>query len=885
MFTNHNKKQVELRLPYVNRTKQYAGLLPLAFFVSVQSMAATTDDKKEKEKIETVLVTAQKRVENIQKIAVSVNAVSGAVIQDHALDDFKSLTDLLPGITITQRNDPRSLGFNIRGIGSQQTHIGVEPSSAVVVDGEVMARNSSLHGDIGDVEQAMVLKGPQGTLFGKNTVAGALVINTNRPQIGFNEGSVSLHTAEGEDNFIGEYKINATYNATINDSVAIRLNAFTKDQDGWIENVFSTGPNGGESDGSGARVQMLYQPSESLDMLFRAEYSDSNFGPGIRVYRQLDRPIIPEEDLAGLTEAEREAALTTRLHEISRTPEGMWNDKTSAWNNRNFGGTNNKAASFELNYDFDSDYQLTYTLHGRDHHMYTNESVASVAVNVSPYSWAGPVDTETFQNELRIASPLGGKVDYVMGLFYYHARIERERKTLFCNDRGLENSTVDENFNVLECGDQNAWAPGEATLYPFDFNTSSPGVFNDWIGGITNRHLKNNVITHDNVAMFGQANIHFTDKFVGVAGARLLNENQDYRIDTRIEERDPDSAFQTSQKSSNDTALVYKLAAQYFVNDDVMVYTSYTTGYKGVAWNTENDLTQEKVDAEYPLAAEESTNIEAGIRSDWLDGDLRVNATVFSAEFDHYQDRIRYVKDDGQSEFPILDFKLIDAGVLDSRGLDLEVQYQLFDDFRFEFTYNYLDAAFGESDAMIACTDAVADQCTEARTFRRWFDTSRTQTLSLYSLSGKQLANAPENQFKLHLVYDFEMASGWDGYVRASYNWQDDVSPHHGGLESHPELTTEAFGITDVSLTMYSPDSKWNFSLYVKNLFDEHYYVNQSNYGDGQQDLSIGGYFVAVPELPGGTAYGLGYWRSAPKAGNVPRNFNRYFGARVTYNF
>ena len=563
----------------------------------------------------------------------------------------------------------------------------------------------------------------------------------------------------------------------------------------------------------------------------------------------------------------------------------MWNDKTSAWNNRNFGGTHNTGLSFELNYDLDNDFELTYTLHGRDQYMYTNESVASVAVNVSPFSWAGPVETQTIQNELRLASPLGGKVDYVVGLFYYHARIERERKTLFCNDRGLEHSTVDENFNVTECGDENAWAPGEATLYPFDFGTSSPGVFNDWIGGITNRHLKNNVITHDNVALFGQANIHFTDKFVGVAGARILNEKQDYRIDTRIVEQDPDSEFQRSGKSSSDTALVYKLAAQYFATDDVMMYTSYTTGYKGVAWNSENDLNQEKVDADYPLAPEESTNIEVGIRSDWLDGDLRINATAFWAEFDHYQDRIRYINDDGESEYPILDFKLIDAGVLESRGVDLEVQYQLLDDLRFEFVYNYLDAAFGDSDAMIACTDAVAEQCTETRTFRRWYDNTRTQTLSLYSLSGKQLANAPENQFKLHLVYDFDLASGWDGYVRASYNWQDDISPHHGGLESHPELTTKAHGITDVSVTMYSADSKWNFSLYVKNLFDKHYYVNQSNYGDGQQDLAIGGYFVAVPELPGGTAYGLGYWRNAPKAGNVPRNFNRYFGASVTYNF
>jgi len=880
-----NKKQpneLVLTLPFVNKNKKYAGLLPIAFFMSVN--AATADKIENDTGIETILVTAQKRVENLQEIAVSVDAVSGEIIKDHALDSFKDITKLLPGITMAARNDPRTLGFMIRGIGSQQTHIGVEPSSAVIVDGEVMARNSSLHGDMGDIDQVMVLKGPQGTLFGKNTVAGALVVNNSRPVLGSTEGNVNLHLAgaEGTD---GEYKIGAMFNTEVSDNSALRFNFYKKEQDGWIENVLAGGPNGGESDGFGAKVQYLYQPSDDLDMLFRLEYAETNFGPGIRVYTKLDRPIIPAEHLATLTPEQQEAALTTRIHEISQTPEGEWNDKTSAWNNRDYGDMSNLGASFELNYTTASDYQLTYQAFARTHEMYSNESVASTAVNTAAFAWAGPVDTETYQTELRIASPLGGFVDYVAGLFYYHADITRERKTLFCNDRGLENSTIDENYNVTECGDTNPWDPSStATLYPFDFNTPSAGTSNPWVGGITNKHLKNNNIVSDNAAIFGQANLHFSDKFKGVIGARYLYENQDYTIDTRINESEVGSNYQTSAKESSDTALVYKLALQYFINEDIMAYTSYTTGYKGVAWNTENDITQQKLDEDYPLDPETSTNIEVGIRSDWFDSTLRVNATVFVADFDHYQDRVRYVDDSDPSQLPLLDFKLIDAGELNSRGLDLEIQYELTDNLSLQLNYNYLDATFGESDAMIHCTDAVADQCTESQTFRRWWDTSRTSTLSLYGLSGKQLANAPENQFKLNIVYDFEVAD-WNGYVRASYNWQDDVSPNHGGLESHPSLTTEAYGTTDVNVTLFTPIENLSVNLYVKNLFDEHYYVRKSNYGDGQQDLAIGTYFLAVPELPGGTAYGLGYWRSAPEAGNVPRDFNRYFGMSVNYDF
>ncbi len=947
-----------------------AKMLPLALAVSsICAGGAYAQDANDR-RLDEIIVTAQKREENLQDVPITVSHVSGDRMREQAIETLKDIKHLVSGIAIRENNDPRNIGLFIRGIGSLQAFIGIEPDAAVIVDGEVLARNSSLFGDVNDLESVSILKGPQGTLFGKNTVAGAMVVTTRRPSLTENGGNVRFTVAESGDEGLGEFHLAGTYNWVTSDTTALRVNAFTTENDGWVENVLD-GPNGGESDASGIRAQFLYQPSDKLSMVFRAEAAERNLGPGTRVFLKRDDWTIGNNfgqipqavvDGLGLTGQALDNLLITNLHEISQTPTGPENDKTSAKNNRDYGFIDSSAASFELNYDMDSGHQLTFTSHYRNSDLETNDSLLSTAVDVFPLNFAGPVKSDSFQTEFRIASPLGDKVDYVAGLFFLHSKITREQKALACQDSGLENSIIDANFEITNCGG-----------LPFNFETF-PGVAG--FGGqffddlIYNRELKNNDLISTNTAVFGQLNFHFNDQWTAVVGGRLLYEHQDFSMDVRddgvpnvdvrprllwildetgrrinldgvgpawlgvsnpffgtvtdnpatdLDARDPSNAFTTVQAENRDTAFIYKTALQWSPADDVMFYTSYSTGYKGVGWFTDSDVRQVDLDNNYPIPPEESTNFEVGIRSEWFGGDLRFNVTFFDAEFEHYQERMNtlnfdlfpvvngglknIVNDPNASGQPIRLFDIVDAGTLESSGIDAEISWSATDWLTLGSTWNHVTAEFGDTDILITCGQALSNTaanggttvptCTDPINYGEFFDYTFGRFGQFFELDGAQLANAPEDTVTADARVDFELGS-WHSYVRWNYRYQTEEFTNHGGFANNtPGTTVDAFGIHNLFIGASSADGKYNFTLFVKNLFDENYYSRKTTFGDGLAERAVGAYPLAVPELIGVAqaypTYGAvpdgRFFRQRPEHGQVPRDFNRYVGATFEMRF
>ena len=728
------------------------------------------------------------------------------------------------------------------------------------------------------------------------------------------------------------------------------------------------GPNGGESDAAGARLQFLYEPNDHTSMVFRVEAAERNLGPGTRVFLQRDDWTIgnnfgqiPQSvvDSLGLTGQALDNLLITNLHEISQTPTGPENDKTSARNNRDYGFIDSSAASFELNYDFDSGHQLTFTSHYRNSDLETNDSLLSTAVDVFPLNFAGPVKSDLFQSELRIASPLGGKVDYIAGLYYLHSDITREQKALACQDPGLENSTVDANFEIINCGG-----------LPFNFETFAGvsgfgGQFFDDL--IYNRELRNNDLVTTNTAVFGQLNYHVNDKFTVVVGGRLLYEHQDFSLDIRddgvpnvdvrpdllwildntgrrinlggrfaggtigvpnpflgtitdnpatdLDARDPSNSFTTASAENRDTAFIYKTALQWSPSDNVMLYTSYSTGYKGVGWFSDSDVRQVDLDNDYPIPPEESTNFELGIRSEWFDSRLRLNLTYFDAEFEHYQERMRaldfnlfpivngglsnILNDPNASGQPIRKFDIIDAGTLVSSGIDAEIMWSPTDWLTLGTAWTHVTAEFADTDVLINCSAAQANAgvpastCTPAINFGEFFDYTFGRFGQFFELDGAQLANAPEDTITADVRVDFNLGN-WHSYVRWNYRYQTEEFTNHGGLANNDAGTTvPAYGLHNLFIGTTSPSGKYRFSLFVKNLFDEHYYARKTTYGDGLAERAVGAYPVAVPELVGVAqaypTYGAvpdgRFFRQRPEHGQVPRDFNRYIGASFEMSF
>jgi iron complex outermembrane receptor protein len=880
-----------------------------------------------------VVVTAQRREENLQDVPVTISHVSGEQLRTQGANTLKDIQQLVTGISIRENNDQRNVGFLIRGIGSNQSFIGIEPSAAINVDGEVQARNSSLFGDINDLESVEVLKGPQGTLFGKNSVAGAMLVRTNRPKLGKRETRYDMLLESGEGEIYGGVNASITVNQPFSDDSALRINAFGKQQQGWVPNVIEAGDNGGYSSGYGGRVQYLKEFDGTSRLLARADYAKQNFGPGIRVFLQRDDFVIgdafgqiPQSVIDGLNLSPEQLSnlLKTRLHELSNTPAGPNNNRTSAAPGRDNGGQESFGASLEWSKDLANGYNLITTLHARETDLYTNDSGLGVAVNVFPYNFAGTVDSTTVQHEFRISSPVGGFVDFVAGSFYKYARVARDQKVLACQEPGLATSQVDANFNLLDCAG-----------YAFGFNEVNPavtgvGIQNNLSDLIYNREYRNNAITTHNAALFGQGNVHLHKMFTVVVGGRVTHENQDYKIDVRddgvpnldtrptllwindpegnritidgrrifvtnpffgkpttdpaanLDVRTPGTPFRTIGKSSSDWAFNYKLALLFQPTRDLTFFANLSTGYKGAAWMTDSDITQARLDAKYPISPERSKNFELGARTEWFDRRLRVNFTYFKEDFHHFQERLRLLdydlfpivngglqniaNDPNASGQPINRFDIIDAGTLKTQGFDLEADWRVTKWLSLHGAWSHVDARFADTDVVIPCTGSAAvaaTSCSEVINYGEFFDYAFPRRGRFFELDGARLANAPVDTVVGDATVSFTLGR-MPASIRWNYRYRSAEYTNHGGEANNSANTTvPGVGIHNLFLGLSTPDDRFTFGLSIKNIFATHYYELKTDYGDGLAGRNIGGDLAVVPEL-------VGIAQAYPTYGAVP---------------
>src|SRR5262245_53075043 len=215
--------------------------------VDAQATAESTEASPPQEALglEDVIVTAQKREQRQQDVPLAVTAVTGATLENQQINDTINLVKAVPSLTFQAGNNPSNNSFRIRGVGTSLFSLGVEPSVSVVVDGVVQSRQSQNFTDFADIERVEVLRGPQGTLFGKNATAGVINIITARPTRDLLIKS-SLTAAQDD-----EYRASGTLSGPITDTLRARLNVFYNDVGGYHTNA-ANGRDEGDSKGKGA---------------------------------------------------------------------------------------------------------------------------------------------------------------------------------------------------------------------------------------------------------------------------------------------------------------------------------------------------------------------------------------------------------------------------------------------------------------------------------------------------------------------------------------------------------------------------------------------------------------------------------------------------------
>lgn len=500
--------------------------------------AASAQGTKSGLVLEEIIVTATKREQSLQDVAVAVTALSDQALRQAQITSSAELTFLVPSLTLQKGNDARESSFNIRGIGTQSFSIGTEPSVSTMLDGVVMGRSGQAFMELMDIERVEVLRGPQGTLFGKNSTGGVVHIITQKPT---EEHSGEVMAAVLNDQ---EYRAGFTLSGPITDELGYRLTASGTDIDGYTRNYF----DGKDYNGSQrwtARGKLRWSPSDDLDIMFASDYNDSECDCSVSAIRSiepwagneaevqeiLDRldPVVP-----GKNNSESNIDL------IPSTESSQWgNSLTVDWSVGDYTLTSITAAR-----GFDID--------GNSSDDYDGQPVVVIGLGQT-----SDVSQDQVTQELRITSPEDGPITYVAGLYYFEQEIDREFTR----------------FLALGLGDNDP--TGTAT---FSAETTNWAAFGEAVWSISDtwRLIFGGRYTEDEVSY----------KFRRTQGGLPVGIP---------------AAVAPSEDDTDESDFSGKLALQWDFNDEGMAYLSYTEGYKGPAFDLTFDAdptTQERIDPE-----------------------------------------------------------------------------------------------------------------------------------------------------------------------------------------------------------------------------------------------------------------------------------------------
>ena len=341
--------------------------------------------------LEEVIVTAQKRQESLQDVPVSVSAVSGQQIVDQGLGDLQDMSTYVPNLTINQT--PGAAQIFIRGLGSAD-NAGFEQSVGLFVDGIYAGRARQFKAPFLDVASVEVLRGPQGTLFGKNTIAGAITVTTERPT---DELEAILRTSY--DFNYGDYAIDGVLSGPLTDSLSGRLAVRQGNADGYLENTFQSRDEV-DTDETVIRGSVQWDATEDLSVFFKYEKSESDLKGKQSV----------TGELGGWGDLILEADPNFRMTTDKRSTTV---DETSE--------TDSENVMLKLDLAL-GEYELTSITGYSEYQFVEIIDADTTALDIAAFSPAQGFDQ--WSQELRLTSPLGESFDFIAGLYYQRNNLE-----------------------------------------------------------------------------------------------------------------------------------------------------------------------------------------------------------------------------------------------------------------------------------------------------------------------------------------------------------------------------------------------------------------------------------------------------------------------------
>ncbi len=722
--------------------------------------------------IEEITVTAQKREENIADVPIAISVLGREQIDGSFASNLEELQALVPSVNFRTGNTTRNSALTVRGIGTISFSVAAEPSVSTVVDGVVLGRSGQAFADLYDLERIEVLRGPQGTLFGKNASAGVVNITTRRPGEEF-EGYVSARFYD--DN---EYQLRGRVSGPLSDSLRGSITAVNSEFDGYIFNVFNNESINGY-DRQGVRGMLEYDVTDSIQALFIAEtYSaDSDCCVDLEARpsgRNPDSEAVPSGTGLDLDQRRVDHDFETRTLD----------DHT--------------AFSVQITADIFDGYTLTSITSQRswDNTEFREGDFTSIAGDSTdpvfgvPFQLhdIGPQEWEQFSQEIRIASPTDGAFAYQAGLFYWNQQSQRN----FTRDASCQN-----NNGQLDA----------AIANHLEFTLDQPNSPTDVAAFIAANNITcnaNDIVSatgfmeteFDNFAVFADGSYQFTDNFRVFAGLRFTSDDVSYSHNRRNNDEfgrrgvgvrprfsDGNNQFDTNLSGETDeTNVSGRIGAQFNISDAHMIYGTFATGYKGPAFNVFYNMDPDDVN---PIREETSEVFEIGYK--FTAGFGLISLAAYAMEIEDFQAN-DFDDSDGTT---ITGFT--NGGDVETTGFEVDFLLQPTDTLTLTGGF-----AFSEAEA---------------------------------KGSGAPLPFAPETQASLGGRWEFPLANGSRLQLNGTYIYTDEkLSGNIGQTDEDPFLLPD-YSILNASFGWHAPEDRLSITLIGKNLTDESFATTYS--GDG----------------------------------------------------
>ena len=581
--------------------------------------------------IKEVTVTARHRNESLQTVPIAVSVVDGDKAALKNLNDLGDIATSVPSVDFRTGASNKDRTLFIRGVGTITTSPGVEPSVSTVVDGVVLARPGEATFDLSDLDRVEVLRGPQGTLFGKNASAGVINIITKNPTAD-PHGYIDGAWYEGN-----EYRLKAgASGALIADKLEGVVSVFDGKYDGNVRNAYN-GQKINGYDHQGGRIKLVATPIDKLTITVGADYTHSLEKVPTGVFASTNRITYP----TGVVVANPTLASALANSGVTASADNrtVSNNLVSTVHDRNAG------FSGQIDYDLGAGYKLT-SITGyrtwRNTQEQDYDQLSKLTTSFPQGADRGDLYFNQTSEELRIASPKGGLIDYVAGVYYLHA-FDRE-------------------------------------IYERDISTLSGATQTNTTG------IAHYGTTGNNYSVFGEANFNLTKSLRLIAGYREIWDTLDFhenRVSTSAVAVTGVRPNFSASGSTDATGYSDRLGVQYDLTSQVHTYFTYSRGYKGPAFNAFFNMQATDTKA---LLPETSNAYEIGLKGRFLDGRVQANLAGFITDFDNYQ--ANFTDTVGGA----LVTRLINAGSVSTQGIEGDVTARPIDNLNITFAFARTDA-------------------------------------------------------------------------------------------------------------------------------------------------------------------------------------------------